>query len=161
MKEAERCDQALPLPAPALRPRTVGTHPNRRMMQIALAVAVLIVLPLLPGLTSDFGRSLLTQMAIAAIFALSFNLLYGQTGLLSFGHAVYFGLGGYAAIHAMRAINHGLPLPVLLVPLAGAAGGLVAGVVFGALTTKRMGTIFALISLGVGELVYATAFMLP
>ena len=64
-------------------------------------------LPHLPGLQSDFGRSLLTQMGIAAVFALSFNLLFGQTGLLSFGHAVYFGLGGYAAIGLMRAINQG------------------------------------------------------
>ena len=47
-------------------------------------------------------------MGIAAVFALSYNLLLGQTGLLSFGHAVYFGLGGYAAIHLMRAINAGL-----------------------------------------------------
>ena len=122
---------------------------------------LLVVLPLLPGLNADFGRSMLTQMAIAAVFALSFNLLFGQTGLLSFGHAVYFGLGGYAAIGLMRAINHGLPLPVVLVPLAGAAGGLLAGLLFGAVTTKRAGTIFALISLGVGELVYAATFMLP
>ncbi len=62
-------------------------------------------------------------MAIAAVFALSFNLLFGQTGLLSFGHAVYFGLGGYAAIRLMRAINHGLPLPMLLVPAGGRGGG--------------------------------------
>lgn len=100
-------------------------------------------------------------MGIAAVFALSFNVLFGQTGLLSFGHAVYFGLGGYAAIHCMRAINHGLPIPVLLVPLAGAAGGLLSGVLFGSVTTRRAGTIFALISLGVGELVYAATFMLP
>src|SRR6185312_11207902 len=91
----------------------------------------------------------------------SFNVLFGQTGLLSFGHAVYFGMGGYAAIHAMRAINHGFPLPMVLVPLAGAAGGLACGLVLGALTTRRAGTIFALISLGVGELFYAAAFMLP
>ena len=88
---------------------------------------MLAVLPHVPGLDTDFGRSLLTQMGIAAVFALSFNLLFGQTGLLSFGHAVYFGLGGYAAIHVMRAINHGLPLPMPLVPLAGAAGGLLFG----------------------------------
>jgi branched-chain amino acid transport system permease protein len=124
-------------------------------------VVVLAVLPLLPGLDSDFGRSLLTQMGIAAVFALSFNLLFGETGLLSFGHAVYFGLGGYAAILAMRAINHGLPVPIVLVPIAGALGGLVAGVAFGAVTTRRAGTIFALISLGIGELVYAATFMLP
>ena len=100
-------------------------------------------------------------MGIAAVFALSYNLLLGQTGLLSFGHAVYFGLGGYAGIHLMRAINGGLPIPIPLVPLAGAAGGLVFGMLFGSVTTRRAGTIFALISLGVGELVYAATFMLP
>jgi branched-chain amino acid transport system permease protein len=81
--------------------------------------------------------------------------------LLSFGHAVYFGLGAYAAIHLMRAINHGLPVPIVLVPLAGAAGGLLSGILFGSVTTKKAGTIFALITLGVGELVYAATFMLP
>ncbi|NDP41330.1 MAG: branched-chain amino acid ABC transporter permease [Aromatoleum sp.] len=123
--------------------------------------ALLLILPHVPGLHSDYGRSLLSQMGIAAVFALSFNVLFGQTGLLSFGHAVYFGLGGYAAIHFMRAINHGLPVPVFLVPLAGAAGGLLFGAVLGAVTTKKAGTIFALITLGVGELVYAATFMLP
>ena len=125
------------------------------------AIAVLAVLPHVPGLDSDFGRSLLSQMGIAVVFALSYNVLFGQTGLLSFGHAVYFGLGGYVAIHVMRAINQGLPLPMPLVPLAGAVGGLLFGLVFGALTTRRAGTIFALISLGVGELVYAATFMMP
>ena len=124
-------------------------------------IAALAVLPHVPGLNSDFGRSLLSQMGIAVVFALSYNVLFGQTGLLSFGHAVYFGLGGYIAIHVMRAINHGFPLPMPLVPLAGAAGGLLFGLLFGALTTRRAGTIFALISLGVGELVYAATFMMP
>ena len=125
------------------------------------ACLFLIVLPLTPGLTSDFTRSLLTQMEIAAVFALSYQLLLGQTGLLSFGHAVYFGLGGYAAIHLLRAVNDGLALPVPLVPLGGAIAGLAFGCVFGALTTRRAGTIFALISLGVGELVHAASLMLP
>jgi branched-chain amino acid transport system permease protein len=147
----------------AAAPSSSSAVPGRRGRSrwALFAVALLLVLPYVPGVDSDFGRSLLTQMAIAAVFALSFNLLFGQTGLLSFGHAVYFGLGGYAAIGLMRAINHGLPLPMLFVPLAGAAGGLLAGVLFGAVTTKRAGTIFALISLGVGELVYAATFMLP
>ena len=125
------------------------------------AAALLAVLPWVPGLQSDFGRSLLSQMGIAAIFALSYNLLLGQTGLLSFGHAVYFGLGGYVSAHFMRAINAGLPIPIPLVPVAGALAGLAFGIVFGALTTRRGGTIFALISLGVGELVHATSLMLP
>ena len=125
------------------------------------AAVLLAVLPWVPGMHSDFARSLLSQMGIAAIFALSYNLLLGQTGLLSFGHAVYFGLGGYAAIHLMRAINAGLPIPMPLVPLAGALAGLGFGIVFGALTTRRGGTIFALISLGVGELVHAASLMIP
>jgi branched-chain amino acid transport system permease protein len=132
---------------------------NRHRQWLA-AAAALLVLPHLPGLSSDFGRSLLSQMGIAAIFALSFNVLLGQTGLLSFGHAVYFGLGGYAAIHFMRAINLGLPIPVPLVPLAGAVAGLLCGALFGSVTTRRAGTIFALITLGIGELVYAATFML-
>ncbi len=127
-----------------------------------IAAAVLLaVLPWVPGLHSDFARSLLSQMGIAAIFALSYNLLLGQTGLLSFGHAVYFGLGGYASIHLMGAINAGLPIPMPLVPVAGALAGLGFGIVFGALTTRRGGTIFALISLGVGELVHAASLMIP
>ncbi len=135
----------------------------RRTRAVAwLAVGLsLVVLPLVPGFSSDFARSLLTQMAIAAVFALSYQLLLGQTGLLSFGHAVYFGLGGYAAIHLLRAVNGGLALPVPLVPLGGALAGLAFGIVFGALTTRRAGTIFALISLGVGELVHAASLMLP
>src|SRR4029077_9876801 len=119
--------------------RAAARRPSGAWAWLAVFVALLI-LPYVPGVDSDFGRSLLTQMAIAAVFALSFNLLFGQTGLLSFGHAVYFGLGGYASIHVMRAINQGLPLPMVLVPLAGAAGGLLGGLVFGAMTTRRAGT---------------------
>jgi branched-chain amino acid transport system permease protein len=125
------------------------------------AALVLAAAPLVPGLDSSFSRSLLTQMGIAAVFALSYNVLLGQTGLLSFGHAVYFGLGGYAAIHFLRAINGGWPIPVPFVPLAGAAAGLAFGIVLGAITTRRAGTIFALISLGIGEMVHAATLMLP
>lgn len=126
---------------------------------ILLAVA-LVVLPFVPGLDSNFMRSLLSQMSIAAIFALSFNMLLGQTGLLSFGHAVYFGLGGYIAIHAMRLINAGMLVPMPLVPLFGAAGGLFFGLLIGSVTTKRAGTVFAMITLGLGELVVAASLML-
>ena len=131
---------------------------SRRWLAAGL---LLLVLPHVPGLNADFGRSLLSQMGIAAVFALSFNVLLGQTGLLSFGHAVYFGLGGYATIHMMRAINHGFPIPMPVVPLVGAFAGLLFGILFGSVTTKRAGTIFALITLGIGELVHATTFMLP
>jgi len=144
--------------APSARSLLSRLAPYRLWIAAALA---LVALPYLPGLTGNFGRSLLSQMGIAAVFALSYNLLLGQTGLLSFGHAVYFGLGGYAAIHLMRAISGGLPIPMPLVPLAGAATGLFFGLLFGSVTVRRAGVIFALISLGVGELVYALLRMLP
>src|SRR5262249_16915106 len=124
---AAGADDPLPPTRPDADLSPQGAHGDPGDMRggrfIALGVA-LLALPFVPGLHSDFVRSMLSQMGIAAIFALSFNMLLGQTGLLSFGHAVYFGLGGYIAIHAMRLINHGLPVPMPLVPLFGAAGGL-------------------------------------
>jgi branched-chain amino acid transport system permease protein len=111
---------------------------------------------------SGFARALLAQMGIMIIFALSYNMLLGQTGLLSFGHAVYSGLGAYFAIHALAMIGRGtLWFPVSLLPLIGGAGGLVFGIVFGWLTTKRAGTTFAMISLGIGEMVFAASLMFP
>ena len=111
---------------------------------------------------SGFARALLSQIGIMIIFALSYNMLLGQTGLLSFGHAVYSGLGAYFAIHALALIGRGsLLFPVSLLPLIGGAAGLLFGVVFGWLTTKRAGTTFAMISLGLGEMVFAASLMIP
>ena len=120
----------------------------------------LVALPLVPGLNSGFGHSMLSQMAIAAILALSYNMLLGHTGLLSFGHAVYFGLGGYVAIHVLRAINGGLPIPVVFLPVFGGLGGLAFAALFGSFTTRRAGTVFAMITLGMGELVVAASLTL-
>jgi len=111
---------------------------------------------------SGFARALLAQMGIMSIFALSYNMLLGQTGLLSFGHAVYSGLGAYFAIHALALIGKGaLVFPVSLLPLVGGTAGLMFGVLFGYLTTKRAGTTFAMISLGLGEMVFAASLMFP
>ena len=123
------------------------------------AVIFCIVLPLI--FNSGFSRSMLSQMGIAVIFALSYNMMLGQGGMLSFGHAVYYGLGGFLAMHALNWVGDGWPLPLELVPLMGGLGGVVAGLVFGWLSTDRAGTTFALISLGIGELIAASALMLP
>jgi len=121
---------------------------------------VLVAAPQIFG--SGFARALLAQMGIWIVFALSYNMLLGQTGLLSFGHAVYSGLGAYFAIHALALIGKGaLVFPVSLLPLVGGFAGLLFGVVFGWLTTKRAGTTFAMISLGIGEMVFAASLMFP
>ena len=112
--------------------------------------------------TSGYARALLSQMGIMIVFALSYNMLLGQTGLLSFGHAVYSGLGAYFTIHALALIGKGaLVLPVSVLPLVGGAAGLLFGIVFGWLSTKRAGTTFAMISLGLGEMVFAASLMFP
>ncbi len=123
------------------------------------AVALLfIALPYV--FTQSFALSMLSQMGIAIIFVLSYNMLLGQTGLLSFGHAVYFGLGAFFCAHALNWIGDGkFWLPVTLVPLIGGLAGLVFGLILGFVTTRRAGTPFAMISLGIAEMVAASALM--
>jgi branched-chain amino acid transport system permease protein len=111
--------------------------------------------------TSGTSRTMLSIMALSIIFALSYNMLLGQTGLLSFGHAVYYGLGGFVAIHVMNTIirnKYAIPLPVI--PIIGGAAGLFFGVIFGSVSTRRAGTTFSMISLGLGELVASSALIL-
>jgi branched-chain amino acid transport system permease protein len=113
-------------------------------------------------LHQSFAVSMLSQMGIAVIFALSYNMLLGQTGELSFGHAVYYGLGAYVVAHTLNGIAaHKLSLPVTLLPLVGGLAGLGFGIVFGYVTTRRSATAFAMISLGIGEMVAACALMFP
>lgn len=112
--------------------------------------------------TSQFSHSLLSQMGIAILACLSYNVLLGQGGMLSFGHAVYTGLGAYMAMHALQAVSAGtLPLPVSLLPLVGAVAGMGFAALLGWVTTRKAGTPFAMITLGMGELVGALALMFP
>ena len=131
------------------------------LRRIALWAAVAIFFAVLPLLfKQSFALSMLSQMGIAVIFALSYNMLLGQTGLLSFGHAVYFGLGAFFCAHALNLIGAGkLWFPVTMVPLIGGIAGLVFGLIFGFVTTRRAGTPFAMISLGIAEMVAASALM--
>jgi branched-chain amino acid transport system permease protein len=111
--------------------------------------------------TSSLSHSLLSQMGIAIIVCLSYNLLLGQGGMLSFGHAVYSGMGAYLAMHTLNQVSGGLALPVSLIPLVGGFAGLALAGVLGWVTTKKAATPFAMITLGMGELVWAMALMFP
>ena len=128
-----------------------------------LWVGAAIVLLLLPKLFSS-GGSLTTfsLIGISIIFSLSYNILLGQTGMLSFGHAVYYGLGGFLVIHAINIIGtNKLPIPLPLVPLIGGLTGLLFAVLLGWVSTQRSGTAFAMISLGLAELVASSALIWP
>lgn len=122
-----------------------------------------LVLLLAPRLwTSGFALTMLSQMGVAIIICLSYNMLLGQGGMLSFGHAVYAGLGAYLAIHTLNRVGAGtLGLPVSLVPLVGGLGGLAFAALLGYVSTKKAGTTFAMITMGVGELVWSMSLMLP
>jgi len=130
----------------------------RGAMPWIAAIVLVVVLPYI--FDSRHSISMLSQMGIAIVFALSYNMLLGQGGMLSFGHAVYFGLGGFVAIHTLNKVaDGGLSIPTELIPLVGGLGGLAFAIPFGWVSTKRSGTSFAMISLGLGELVAASALM--
>jgi branched-chain amino acid transport system permease protein len=116
------------------------------------------VLILLPLLLSPNLLNAAIKMMIAALFALAFTLAMGQAGMLSFGHAAYYGLGAFAALHLMRAVEQklfGFPTP--LIPLAGALAGFVFGLAFGWFATQRTGVYFSMVTLALAELLLTLA----
>jgi branched-chain amino acid transport system permease protein len=130
------------------------TSMKPRFLFLVLAVALLVALPPFLGLG---WQNALTNMLIASLFAVSFNLLMGQGGMLSFGHAAYFGLGAFATLHLMTAVENGLGFPTALLPLAGALTGLLAGAVAGFFATQRSGVYFSLVTLAIAELLHSLA----
>ena len=131
-----------------------------RIIVWSLFAIVLLAAPLV--FRSSLAHTLLSQMGIAIIVCLSYNILFGQGGMLGFGHAVYSGLGAFLAMHTLNwAAAGNIPFPVSLVPLAGGIGGLFFAVLLGWITTRKSGTTFAMITLGIGELVWAMSLMFP
>jgi branched-chain amino acid transport system permease protein len=131
-----------------------------RVVIWGLYALVMLIAPLL--LTSSLSHTMLSQMGILIIVCLSYNILLGQGGMLSFGQAVYSGLGAFVAIHALNLVTSGkLPIPVSLLPIVGGFTGLFFAAVFGSVTVKKSGTPFAMITLGIVELIAAMALMFP
>jgi len=112
------------------------------------------------GRHSGFVLTMMSQMGMMITFALSYNMLMGQSGLLSFGHAVFFGLGGYCTIHFLNFAEAGsLPVPLELMPLLSGLSGLGFGIIYGYMAAKQRATAFAMITLGLGELTAVSAIM--
>ncbi|NML60461.1 branched-chain amino acid ABC transporter permease [Massilia sp. RP-1-19] len=99
----------------------------------------------------------LMKLLCFGLFACAFNLLIGYTGLLSFGHAAFFGGAGYMAGYALRDMG----LPVELAILAGVAGGALIGLVMGALAIRRSGIYFSMITLALAQMVSYAALRAP
>ncbi|WP_433704482.1 branched-chain amino acid ABC transporter permease [Paraburkholderia sacchari] len=147
------------------RLNTARQQPARRVhLAPWLALVALLGLPPLvsawlspAGVPQGWLLACLAQAATMIVFALSYNLLLGETGLLSFGHAAPAGLGALAAAHVFN--HYAIALPLL--PLVGGVVGAAAGAAIAFVAARRAGTAFAMITLGLGELVAAAAWALP
>jgi branched-chain amino acid transport system permease protein len=116
------------------------------VMVVALVVAPFFTYPLF-----------LMQAMCFALFACAFNLLIGYVGLLSFGHAAYFGMGGYVAGYAAKAWGWSPELAII----AGMAAGGLLGTVFGWIAIRRQGIYFAMITLALGQMAYFFCLQAP
>lgn len=146
---------------------TESTKPVQRMragrLTIPLipwifAAALLLVLPFI--FTNNSAITIMNQMAITIIFALAYNMLLGQGGMLSFGHAVYAGVGGFACMHIINMDDFFATLPLPVLPIFGGLMGAGLATLVGAFSTRKAGTVFAMISLGVGELIAACSVII-
>jgi branched-chain amino acid transport system permease protein len=126
---------------------------NRATRQAVLLWVVLLTapawLPLLGGYTALAGRVL-----VFALAAMALNLLLGFTGVLSFGHAAYFGLGAYGAGLTLKFVAASTPLAIL----AGTLLGGIAGTLFGTLIVRRRGVYFAMVTIAFGQVCYYIAY---
>lgn len=147
---------------------TDPSKPSERMRAGSLTLTVgpwvvaAIALMIMPYIfTSNSALTIMNQMWITVIFALAYNMLLGQGGMLSFGHAVYMGLGGFFCMHIMNYVeDFGLALPLPLLPLFGGLFGMGFAMIIGSFSTSGAGTRFAMISLGVGELIAACSVII-
>ena len=126
---------------------------GRKLLPVAVIWALLLLapfwMPLLGGYTA-----LGTRVLVLALAAMSVNFLLGFTGVLSFGHAAYFGLGAYGAGFALKFVAPSTPLSLVCGTLLGG----VIGAVLGALIVRRRGVYFAMVTIAFGQVFYYIAF---
>ncbi len=119
-------------------------------LMCGLVVAALVVLPLL---ADAYSQKIAIEVLIFALAAFALAFLIGNGGVVSFGHAAYFGIGAYAAGLAVKRLGFGMEAALLLAPLAGAAGA----AVFGVFVVRLQGIYLAMLTLAVAQIVYAVA----
>jgi branched-chain amino acid transport system permease protein len=141
------------------RPRLAGGLTTGTIVPWVIAALLIPIMPFI--FTENSAITIMNQMGITIVFALAYNMLLGQAGMLSFGHAVYMGLGGFMAMHVMNWVETDeLPIPLPLLPLFAGLFGLGFAMIIGSFSTRKAGTVFAMISLGVGELIAACSIII-
>src|SRR6202171_436063 len=131
------------------------SEPVRPRRPVAIA-AIWSVLLLAPYWMAPLGgyTALGTRVLVLGLAAMSVNFLLGFTGVLSFGHAAYFGLGAYGAGLALKFLAPSTPLALLCGTLLGG----IAGTLLGALIARRRGVYFAMVTIAFGQVFYYIAF---
>ena len=122
-----------------------------------IAAVLLAIMPQI--FSNNSALTIMNQMSITIVFALAYNMLLGQGGMLSFGHAVYGGVGGFACMHIMNNSGFFESIPLVILPLFGGLFGMGLALIIGSFSTRSAGTTFAMISLGVGELIAASSLI--
>jgi branched-chain amino acid transport system permease protein len=128
---------------PSIRPLTTS------------AIAIVVVLALLPYFTAPYQTVLIIYGLVMAIAALGFNLLLGYTGLLSFGHSAYFGTGAYAVAFIVRDLGiHSMELCIL----GGLIGTLLIAALFGFVCVRHTRIFFGILTLALSQVLWSLAF---
>jgi branched-chain amino acid transport system permease protein len=122
---------------------------KQKIIMIGVAILVALVLPHLAPYTS-----LASEILVFSIFAMSYDLMLGYAGMLSFGHAMFFGSGAYST---GLIIIHVCPSVLLSLAAAAIIGGLIAFLI-GFLSIRRRGIYFTMVTLAFGQLFYFIAF---
>ena len=153
-KGAKPSEQIMTDPSKASQRMRAGS------MTLTLApwIIAAVLLAILPQVfTNNSALTIMNQMSITIVFALAYNMLLGQGGMLSFGHAVYAGVGGFACMHIMNMSDFFSSIPLVILPVFGGLFGMGLAMIVGSFSTRSAGTVFAMISLGVGELIAASS----
>jgi len=128
-----------------------------KLALLATALVILVILAILPPFIGVYQTQLLTYGLIAAIAALGFNLLLGYTGLLSFGHSAFFGIGAYSVAFLLRDAGiRSMELYILIgIPIAAIASAL-----FGYICVRHTRIFFGILTLALSQVLYSLAFKL-
>ena len=136
-------------PRPAA-PQAAFAPQRREMLLIAALPALLAVLPLLGG---EYTLILMTDILVFALFAASLHFIMGPGGMMSFGHAAYFGVGAYASALAFLKLG----LPIELAVAAGAVAAFAIAAAFGAFCVRLSGVYLAMLTLALAQIAWSVA----
>jgi branched-chain amino acid transport system permease protein len=133
---------------------SIKTDRALTLYRMAPYLIVLLIIAVLPGFVGAYTQSMITKVLIYALFAMSLDVIMGYTGMPSFGHAAFFGMGGYAVgLLAKQAHISSFWIILLLTLLICAA----LSAVIGYFTLRLSGTYFLMVTMAFGQLLYVAA----